>query len=127
VVIAEGDRLDVYWDGGSGRAKVLSVSNHPDCLITVAELYISRSALPPQRSFDAHISDQKYQGVILPIRALVKKEGKTGVYVRTAVGLKFTTVDVVGQLDEQVAVNGITPGVEVVTNPGVAKRINQEI
>jgi len=59
-----------------------------------------------------------YRGVLLPAKALQEEEGgQKGVYILTERGPRWQGVKVIGQVGQEVAVEGINPGVEVIANP----------
>ncbi|HBG22137.1 MAG TPA: hypothetical protein DDW83_02645 [Peptococcaceae bacterium] len=75
------------------------------------------------------MSCRKGEGVIVPDSALVKEDGENEVYlyIMSVTGPVVKNVEVVTVLDGQVAVQGISPGADVVKNPGVARLIKKDI
>ncbi|WP_366924840.1 hypothetical protein MFMK1_001842 [Metallumcola ferriviriculae] len=64
------------------------------------------------------VQGRKYTGIILPEAALVIKGGKTGVFQARDGNLQWVPVEVIGRLNEQVAVKGLQPNMRVASNAG---------
>lgn len=69
---------------------------------------------------------QEGEGIIIPESALISENNQSGVYVMSVLGPVFKKVDVVAAQNGQAAVQGISPGAEVVKNPGLAKLIKKD-
>lgn len=127
--VKEGERLQLSWgkDQG-GRGKVISLIDKKDNLYAIVELEQVQS-FPCQRRLDLEVSSQKGEGVIVPDSALVKEDGESEVYlyIMSVTGPVVKNVEVVAVLDGQAAVQGISPGVDVVKNPGVARLLKKDI
>jgi putative membrane fusion protein len=124
--VAVGDNLELNWDNqGSGRARVLKVTEHDGYRLAIVNLYLMGRLLPAQRLFNLRVYDLKYQGTVVPSSSLAKEGGKSGLYIQSAYGIRFSQVHVLGSLGDKTAVSGLTPGTEVVTNPGIARRIGK--
>jgi putative membrane fusion protein len=127
--VKEGARLQLTWgkDQG-GRGKVISLIDKKGNMYTIVELEQVRS-FPCQRLLELEVSCRKGEGVIVPDSALVKEDGENEVYlyIMSVTGPVVKNVEVVTVLDGQVAVQGISPGADVVKNPGVARLIKKDI
>lgn len=64
----------------------------------------------------------RYEGVIVPRRALTVREGRAGVYLREAGRYRFVSVSVVGGDAERVALVGLPAGVRVLLAPEIQDR-----
>jgi putative membrane fusion protein len=124
---AVGDHLQLDWINAHEDARVVGVKNQKQALLVVVELLDGDAKLPFDRQFDITVTDQKCQGIILPAKAIVRSGKGTGVYLVTPAGIKLTKIEVICRLDDKVAVNGLVPGVEVVTNPNIAQKVAKQI
>ena len=64
---------------------------------------------------------KRFEGFIVPADALVEKENKLGVYIIYKEAIKWKNVQVIGQINNKVAIGGLEPGVSVVQNPKYAR------
>ena len=69
------------------------------------------------RVLDAEVVLESTEGIVLPGRALVKREGRDGVYIIRDQRPYWKEVKVRATGDRQVVVEGLTAGTVVVTNP----------
>lgn len=123
----EGDSLRLEWGGsGKGRMKVLSLIRRGGSYYAGGELLAARP-FPLTRRMTFRVISKSLEGVVLPASTLVKNGDVTGVITKSPLGLSFKKVDVVGVVGDRVAVKGIAPGVNVVTNPRLASMIMEEI
>ncbi|OUM96552.1 MAG: hypothetical protein BAA04_00745 [Firmicutes bacterium ZCTH02-B6] len=74
--------------------------------------------LDAARWVDAEVVRARHQGVVVPAAAIVSDGQRQGVYLRRETRVVFRTVRVVAQVHEWAVVEGISPGDQVVTNPG---------
>ncbi len=122
-----GDKVDLEWEGAKkGRGRVLAWRKIPGGLVINVELLEANSSFLCSRFFRLRVADRKYEGVIVPVCSLARTEKGIGVYTSSPVGFKFQKVDLIGRLGDRAAVQGISPGVEVVLNPELLKRIKRE-
>lgn len=123
-----GERLDLQWDPqGSGRARVVALKENPETRLVVVEMQEARPGLPDERIFDFRMTNRKYEGIIVSIRALVQKDRNLGVLLVSPAGIRFHKVIVIGIQGNQAAIRGIDPGSEIVLNPDLARRVYQKI
>ncbi len=121
-------RVELQWgEGGQGKGKVELLTTKSGALIAVVEMNEANQDLFSSRMTDIKLINKKYEGIILPAKALVRTASVVGVYARTPVGFKFTKIQVLGVLGDRVALKGIPVGTDVVINPSLVKRIDQEI
>ncbi|MGB4503845.1 MAG: HlyD family efflux transporter periplasmic adaptor subunit [Syntrophaceticus sp.] len=122
-----GKLLQLSWEKeGDGEGRVISLINKGSDRFALLELEQAHP-FPCQRLLEFEIKSKKGEGVIIPVSALVKENDKKGVYVMSVLGPVFKKVDVTAELNDRVAVQGISPGAEVVKNPGLAKLIKKDI
>lgn len=125
--VRTGEQLQLIWGKeGHGEARVISLFNKENNRFVLVELEQVRP-FPCQRLLELEVRSKKGEGVIIPDSALVKENNKNGVYVMSVLGPVFKKVDVIAAFNGQVAVQGISPGAEVVKNPGMAKLIKKDI
>jgi putative membrane fusion protein len=74
-----------------------------------------------QRQAEAEIITGRIQGVILPLSALVEREGETGVFTLEKSVVRYRSVEVVGISGELVAVDGLRIGLRIITNPDLVR------
>jgi len=121
--IEEKDQLTLAWEkDGTGKGLVVAHHKKGDHHYAVVELKQARP-YPTQRNLDLQLMHILGEGIIIPESALVEKEGQTGVYIMAVTGPKYRKVEVAATLNDQAAVQGIVPGVEVITNPRLAEII----
>lgn len=126
--LAIGNRVDLSWDsGGQGKGTIIGLHSKTGAYIVVMEVSQAGQDFATGRTLHVTVINKKCEGIVLPVEALVTKNGKRGVYTRTPIGFKFNSVQVLGTLGNRVAIQGIQPDTDVVVNPGLLKRINQEI
>ncbi|MFZ5639204.1 MAG: HlyD family efflux transporter periplasmic adaptor subunit [Bacillota bacterium] len=73
------------------------------------------------RTVSFELVTKRFEGFIVPADALVAKEDKLGVYIIYKEAVKWKNVQVIGQINDKVAVGGLEPGVSVVQNPQYAR------
>lgn len=121
--INQNDQLTLTWDKeGTGKGLVVAHQKKGEHYYAVVELKQARP-FPSQRKLDLQVMHILGEGIIIPESALVEKEGQTGVYIMSVTGPKYKKVEVTATLNEQAAIQGIVPGVEIVTNPRLAEII----
>ena len=121
-----GERLQLTWgEEGTGSGKVISLANKEDNGYALVELKQAHP-FPCSRFLEMRIKSKKGDGVIVPVSALVEEDNQKGVYVMSVVSPVFKKVDVVAVVDDQAAVQGISPGTEVVKNPSIARLIKKD-
>lgn len=121
--IKPNDQLTLSWDKeGTGKGVVVARQKKGKHHYAVVELKQARP-FPSQRKLDLQLMHNLGEGIIIPESALVEQGGQTGVYIMSLTGPKYKKVEVTATLNKQAAVQGIVPGVEVVTNPRLAEII----
>lgn len=63
----------------------------------------------------------RFEGYIIPEKALVKKGKEPGVYIKHKNTLRWRPVEVVGSIDGNLAIKGLAPETQFVTNPSLAR------
>lgn len=69
------------------------------------------------RQWRIRVERTLYRGLLVPRRSLIERAGRTGVLVLEDDQPAFQTVQVIGADARRAAVNGLAPGVRVITNP----------
>lgn len=126
-VIYQQDRVGLRWNGCFGKGKVVATREVDGSLFTVVDVLETTQRLPDKRLFRLQVIKTKGEGIVLPAKALVERKGVTGVITSSPLGFKFHKVEVTGRLGDKIAVKGVEPGLEVVVNPGVVTKIQDEI
>ena len=126
--LAIGRSVDLAWGvGGLGKGRVIGLQSRSGTYIAIIDVSQATGDAFSARTLDVKLIDKKCEGIVVPVQALVSNGSEQGVYTKTPLGIKFVRVEVIGTLGDRVALQGIQPGVDVVTNPGLVKRIDQEI
>jgi len=123
--VAEGQQVDLEWEQGEGRGKVLRVWKREDFCFIAVEVTKGIFNLPHQRSFRLKLVSQKLEGVVIPAAAIYQKGETKGVYLASLGGYQFKKVEVTGKVGDKAVVTGIAPGEEVVVNPWLLKKIEK--
>ncbi len=125
--LKEGELLRFDWkDGGSGQGRVKSLLKRKGkeyALIKLEEMRPFACA----RFSNLNVSCKKGEGIIIPRTALIKRDKDDGVYIMSVLGPEFKEVDIITSVNSEAAIQGISPGEEVVINPGVVKLIKKDI
>jgi len=87
---------------------LLSLSDYPDKLLT-------------GRRHDFWIVTERFEGYYVPVSAIVRKDGKDGIYTVYKERVKWKSVEIKGQADEKVAISGVTSVTKVILNPEYVK------
>ncbi|MDN5361198.1 MAG: hypothetical protein PWP70_245 [Moorella sp. (in: firmicutes)] len=114
--------LKVPGSNGDVRARLLRLQDEGNQQAAILEVatWDSNWLLPRQMQVVAVL--HRYRGIIIPASALADGPGgKQGVYLLGARELQWQPVEVLGQVGDQVAVQGLTDGSEVVLRPRVAR------
>lgn len=121
VDLQEGQRVRLRWTGidpPGVEARVRSIHNR----LEGTGVWFEVASFQPDWVHGRYLGNvevvlQRFEGVILPRRALEERGNRIGVYVIVEGKPVFHYVNVVGGNDQEVAVSGLPPGVSVVTNP----------
>jgi putative membrane fusion protein len=128
VDLAIGSSVDLEWDsGGTGQGRVIGLQSRSGTCIAIVDVSQATGDAFSARALDVKLINKKCEGIVIPTQALVNQGSEQGVYTKTPLGIKFVRVEVIGTLGDRVAVQGVQTGTDVVTNPGLVKRINREI
>lgn len=96
--------------------KVVATSRSvPGAILVRLERYIP--VLDAVRTIDVDIVLARYEGGIVPARALVSRGEQIGVFVRRPTGTAFVRVALIATVGDEAVVEGLTPGTAVVVNP----------
>lgn len=125
--LGPGEEVGLEWEAeGRGKGQVLHIKNQSDTRILVVEIVEGGSNLPCSRYLKVRVVDEKCTGIVIPAQALVGYRKGIGVITISLTGYKFKKVKIIGRAGDQVVVEGIFPGTEVVLNPGLVKRFAGE-
>jgi putative membrane fusion protein len=123
-----GSSVELEWgSGGSGQGRVIGLQSRPGTCIVIVDVSQATGDAFSTRTLDVKLISKKGEGIVIPTQALVNRGSEQGVYARTPMGIEFYRVVVIGTLGDRAAVQGVQPGLDVVTNPGLVKKIDQEI
>lgn len=126
--LAINSRVSLAWgEAETGKGKIVGFLSRSGTYVAVVEVSRASEDVFTSRMLEVSLINEKGEGYVIPAQALVERSGKQGVYVKTPVGIKFVGVKVVATLDDRVAVQGIKTGADVVVNPDLARRFDQEI
>ena len=94
--------------GGSPDRIILSLGNYPKDMTIL-------------RKVSFKIITERYEGYYVPFGAIVRKEGKDGIYTIYKETVRWKGIEIRGRVDENVAIKGVTPDMEVIFNPTYVK------
>lgn len=121
VELREGQRVRLRWTGIDApgvEARVRSIHNRLEGTAAWFDVESFQTDWVHGRYLgNVEVVLQRYEGVVVPQRALEERGNRTGVYVIVEGKPVFQYVNVIGGNDRDVAVGGLPPGVSVVTNP----------
>ena len=73
------------------------------------------------RTVDFNIITARYEGFVVPARAIVRKDGRDGIYTVYKERVKWKKILICGQVGEKVVVSGVTPDIKVILSPEYVK------
>jgi len=73
------------------------------------------------RYFAVSLITESYSGIVVPASAIIEKDGKQGVYIRSKNVLAFQEVKVDGIIGKEAVIEGVDAGTDVVENAKIAK------
>lgn len=103
-----------YW-------KVIDVKPAKEADLIILENRRFQEKFFTNREISFGIVKTQYEGYIIPEKALVKKGQETGVYIKHKETLRWRPVEVIGTIDGNLAIKGLAPETQFVTNPGLAR------
>ncbi len=77
--------------------------------------------LMTSRKIKFNIITERYEGPVIPVSALVKKEGEDGIYTIYKERVKWKPVTVEGKSEGKAVISGVTPDVKVILSPEYVK------
>ncbi|NLP17825.1 MAG: hypothetical protein GX376_01900 [Firmicutes bacterium] len=95
---------------------VVSSNIEADTGVIIYKLAAYRPELLRQRKLSVQIVGGRYQGLVIPRRALIKQEQGVGVYIKQKQRVVFQPLEVLGGNEDMVVVEGISPYEEVISN-----------
>ncbi|MGI5892218.1 MAG: HlyD family efflux transporter periplasmic adaptor subunit [Bacillota bacterium] len=97
-----------------------------DTVEDIAKKYVILEFLPKEdffsqdRYFTVNLIQESFSGQIIPASAIVNQaDGSSGVYKRYKKRLSFVKIEVIGIIEDQAAVSGLSVGDKVVINPQI--------
>ncbi len=78
-------------------------------------------SLATPRRFDFDLITERFAGYVVPAKAIVRKEGKDGIYIVYKERVRWKKVDISGMAEEKVVISGVTPDIKVILNPEYVK------
>lgn len=73
------------------------------------------------RKQDFSLTTARYEGYIVPAGAIVRKEGKDGIFTIYKERVKWKNVKIEGIYQEKVVISGLTPDIKVISHPEYVK------
>lgn len=123
-MLQTGDRVRVRFDKNQPAPLYLSVADSSfqgkDNLYRLVLRNYTDNFINP-RTIPFELILKRFEGFIMPAGALVKREGQLGLYIIYKEAVKWKKVELIGQINDEVAVGGLEPGVSVVQNPKYAR------
>lgn len=114
--------LKVPGSNGDVRARLLRLQDEGNQQAAIMEVATWDSSWLVPRQMQVAAVLHRYRGIIIPASALTDGPGgKQGVYLLGARDLQWQPVSVLGQVGDQVAVQGLEDRAEVVLRPRVAR------
>lgn len=114
----EEQKVVLEWDQGkqvSGKVKKTWVK--AGCCYLVVEIQEKAAALPQERFLELHLLPVQYEGIVIPSSAIVKKEATEGIFTASLNCYCFQAVNVIGKVEDNVIIEGISRGEEVLIGP----------
>ncbi|ADL12401.1 HlyD family efflux transporter periplasmic adaptor subunit [Acetohalobium arabaticum] len=102
-------------DRYTARVDRIINSQNKDMLVLDVKRFIS--LFMKLRKTEVNLIKSSYNGIVVPITALVSKEGKTGVMVVKNEQASFKEVKIVGKNQNQAVIKGIDVGVKIFKDP----------
>lgn len=103
-----------YW-------KVIEVKPLKEADLVILENRRFREPFLNNRELAFGIIKTRYEGYIIPEKALVKKGQESGVYIKHKESLRWRPVEVIGSVGGDLAVKGLASETQFVTNPSLAR------
>ena len=101
--------------------KVIEVRPSKEADLVILENRRFREPFLNNREVDFGIVKTRFEGYIIPEKALVKKGKEPGVYIKHKETLRWKPVEVIGSIDGNLAIKGLAPETQFVTNPSLAR------
>lgn len=120
--LEEGDSIRVVVGDGQDsaqKARIAALKSNGSAYQVILSFPTCFQELIDMRILPLHLVVRRFTGTLVPVEALVPKDGKTGVYVVRKGTVRWCEVEEEGRLGEQAAVKGIGPGTRIVLNPGL--------
>jgi len=108
---------DIHDDVVRGQVYHLGERERNGLVLVVVKLEEAPDALAVRREVEVLLVLETYRGTVVPRRALLGRNGRTGVLVVVRNTARFQAVEVLGGDARQVVVTGLPAGTEVVLNP----------
>jgi putative membrane fusion protein len=108
---------DIHDDVVRGQVYHLGERERNGLVLVVVKLEEAPDALAVRREVEVLVVLETYRGTVVPRRALLGRNGRTGVLVVVRNTARFQAVEVLGGDARQVVVTGLPAGTEVVLNP----------
>ena len=94
--------------GGSSGRMLLSLSSYANNLIA-------------PRTITFKVITERYEGFFIPAGAIVRKEGKDGIFTVYKERVRWKGVEIQGRVGDKVVITGVTADLKVVLNPQYVK------
>lgn len=107
--------------GEAVRGRLAYWGEEGDRVLLALEFDVDLDGYLNERFIEAEIVLKQTSGVVLPASALETREDGTGVYTLEKGTVRFRPVEVLAEVDGEVAVSGIPPGLSVITNPALVR------
>lgn len=122
-MLQPGKRIKVRFDKNQAAPIYLSIADssfqgQENLYRLLLNNYSDRFINPRTVSFE--LITRRFEGFIVSGGALVEKEGQLGVYIIYKEAVKWKKVQLIGQINNEVAVGGLETGVSIVQNPKYA-------
>lgn len=73
------------------------------------------------RQLDFNIITDRFEGYIIPAAAIVRKDGKDGIFTVFKERVRWKKVEICGRAEGKVSISGITPDIKIILNPEYVK------
>lgn len=123
VVLEEGTWWKADWEGQTFSIKSYKVADKGESLAG----YFLLSAYPEQilheRKVVINVTTRSLRGYIVPKKAIIERDGQTGIFLSIKKKAYWTPVDIVGELEGKLAIEGpeLTENCRYVQNPLLVK------
>jgi putative membrane fusion protein len=121
--------VNLTWGtDGQAEGRVIGLQSRSGAYVVIVDVSQATGDAFSVRALDVKLNMKQGEGFVVPAQALVNNDNEQGVYTRTPLGIRFIRVEVAGSLGGMVALRAqdLQPGMDIVINPDLVKRIDMD-